>query len=314
MYNTSFGLLLFVISTLVVAVEGKDLSLSESLTFTEIKAQCYMKGQLNSEKDWLIAETSESYYLQKFANESYHKTCVDSFKIAKHEVTVELYQQYAADNTDVTVGDTGCYVVGENGWENNSKANWKNPTFQQEKNHPVVCISYYETQKFIGWLNKKLKPNFPYRLPTEAEWELAARGTEKQRDLWRYWGNDIEGTQACKYGNVSDLSLNEYKKQDSTFDCKDGTIHTSNVHSYEPNDYDLYHMLGNAQEYTCSGFGENPLEMEGTCETQEKAENITVKGASWYYPPIFNRSAFRGGLPRHLRFYGVGFRLVQHVE
>jgi formylglycine-generating enzyme required for sulfatase activity len=124
----------------------------------------------------------------------------------------------------------------------------------------------------------------------------------------------MEGTEACKYGNVSDLSLNEYKEKDSTFNCRDGTIHTSNVHSYEPNDYKLYNMLGNAQEFTCSGFSENAIETEGSCESQEKTENITVKGAAWYYPPIYNRAAFRGGLPRHLRFYGVGFRLAQDAE
>jgi hypothetical protein len=55
---------------------------------------------------------------------------------------------------------------------------------------------------------------------------------------------------------VSDLSLDEHQKQDSTFKCRDGVIHTESVHSYEPNDYGLYNMLGNVQEFTCSGFSE----------------------------------------------------------
>ncbi|WP_448569993.1 formylglycine-generating enzyme family protein [Thalassotalea ganghwensis] len=311
----SFGLIiLLVVSALVIAEEKMDLSSNKSLAFIEIQAQCYMKGQLNDEKKWLISETSEDYYTQKFTNENYHEACVDSFKISKYEVTLELYQQYASENENITIGVKGCYVVGDNGWENNPNADWKNPTFKQENTHPVVCISYYEAKNFIAWLNNKLKPNHEFRLPTEVEWELAARGSEKQRGSWRYWGNDIKASEACKYGNVSDLSLNEYMQQDYSFKCHDGAIQTTNVHSYEPNDYNLYNMLGNAQEFTCSGYSDTPLETENSCETQERMENITVKGASWYYPPIYNRAAFRGGLPRNLRFYGVGFRLAQDAE
>jgi formylglycine-generating enzyme required for sulfatase activity len=312
MYSKIIGVLIFLtINSFVSAEEKIDFSDSESLSFIKIESQCYKKGQLEAEKNWLISETSDDYYSQKFATESYHDACVDSFKIAKHEVTLGLYLQYAAESTDITVGDSGCYVVDENGWKNDPNADWKNPSFQQETNHPVVCISYYETQKFIDWLNNKLKPGFPYRLPTEVEWELAARGSETQRTLWRYWGNDKAGTEACRYGNVSDLTLNDHKKQDSTFNCRDGAIHTSSVYSYEPNDYQLHNMLGNVQEFTCSGYSDDALQTESTCETQEKTENITVKGAAWYYPPMYNRAAFRGALPRHLRFYGVGFRLAQ---
>ena len=314
MYFRSIGIVLILISTMLDAKSDIKLSSSESLAFSKVEAQCYMKGQLENEKDWLISETTKEYYSQKFSGEIYHNTCVNSFKIAKHEVTLELYQQYANENDDIAVGDAGCYVVGENGWENNFSANWKNPIFQQQYDHPVLCISYYESLKFIAWLNLKLDPHSPYRLPTEAEWELAARGSKKQRISWRYWGDDKEGTEACKYGNVSDLSLDEHQKQDSTFKCRDGVIHTESVHSYEPNDYGLYNMLGNVQEFTCSGFSENATETEGSCDIQEKYDHITVKGAAWYYPPIFNRAAFRGALPRHLRFYGVGFRLAQDSD
>lgn len=314
MFFRNITLLLILVGTTVDAKSDIKLSYSKSLAFTKIEAQCYMKGQLENENEWLIAETSKEYYTEKFSGETYHNTCVNDFKIAKHEVTLELYQQYATEKNDITVGDAGCYVVGDNGWENNLSANWRTPTSQQQLDHPVLCISYYESLEFIAWLNMKVNPESPYRLPTESEWELAARGSQKQRISWRYWGNDKEGTQACKYGNVSDLSLDEFQKQDSTFKCRDGVIHTESVHSYVPNDFGLYNMLGNVQEFTCSGFSENPTETEGSCDTQEKYENITVKGAAWYYPPIFNRAAFRGALPRHLRFYGVGFRLAQDSD
>lgn len=311
----SIGLVIFfAVSAFAIAEDKMDILSNKSLAFIEIQSQCYMKGQLNDEKKWLISETSEEFYAQKFANENYHEACVGSFNMSKYEVTKELYQQYATESENITIGAKGCYVVGKNGWENNPNADWQNPTFKQENTHPVVCISYYEAEQFVVWLNNKLKPSAPYRLPTEAEWELAARGSERQRGFWHYWGNDIASSEACRYANVSDLSLNEYKKQDYSFNCDDGVIQTANVHSYEPNDYTLYNMLGNVQEFTCSGYNDNPLETENSCESQEKTDNITVKGAAWYYPPIYNRAAFRGALPRNLRFFGVGFRLAQDTE
>jgi len=176
MYCKIIGLILFAISGLVIAKEQNTVSLDASLDFTEIKSQCYMKGQVKDEKTWLISKTTKEYYAQKFAGEQYYRACVDSFKIAKHEVTLNLYQQYANENSDIMMGDAGCYVVGNNGWENTPSANWKNPTFEQKTNHPVVCVSYHEVQKFISCLNIKLKPKVLYRLPTESEWELAARG------------------------------------------------------------------------------------------------------------------------------------------
>jgi formylglycine-generating enzyme required for sulfatase activity len=76
-----------------------------------------------------------------------------------------------------------------------------------------VCVSYYEAQKFIDWLNNKLKSKSLYRLPTETEWELAARGSARQRNSWHYWGNDLVEIEACKYGNISDLTRNDFKNK-----------------------------------------------------------------------------------------------------
>jgi hypothetical protein len=123
MYFRSIGILLILISTMLDAKNDIKLSSSESLAFSKVEAQCYMKGQLENEKDWLISEATKEYYSQKFSGEIYQNTCVNSFKIAKHEVTLKLYQQYANENDDIAVGDAGCYVVGDNGWGNNFSAN-----------------------------------------------------------------------------------------------------------------------------------------------------------------------------------------------
>lgn len=301
----------FIITPLSHASEELKDTDFQFFDFVDIDSQCYQKGQKPAEKQWLINQTSPDYYAEKFANETAYSSCVDSFKIAKHEVTVGLYKQFVADVNFKGIEDNSCYIVGENGWENSRAANWKEPSFEQSDDHPVVCVNYFEVQQFIAWLNNKLKPVNPYRLPTEAEWELAARGTSSQKDKWHYWGNDEKSDRACSFVNISDQSLHQHKEQDMYFECNDGAIHTNRVNSLTPNGFGLYQVLGNVQEYTCSGFSDKQSKLENECDTTTQTDHVTVKGGAWYYPPIFTRGAFRGALPRNLRFYGVGFRLAQ---
>jgi hypothetical protein len=114
MHSKNIGSVLYIISALVVTKEEVKSSITESLIFTEIQSQYYMKGRLESAKDWLISKTSQDYYSQQFSGESYYEACVDNFKIAKHEVTLGLYSHYAIESSITMVGEAGCYVVGEN--------------------------------------------------------------------------------------------------------------------------------------------------------------------------------------------------------
>ncbi|MCP4996404.1 MAG: SUMF1/EgtB/PvdO family nonheme iron enzyme, partial [Gammaproteobacteria bacterium] len=116
-----------------------------------------------------------------------HEVCVDGFYIGKYEVTVGEFRRFVNETGYRTDADTGggMYVWTGNKWEKESGRGWRSPGFSQTDNHPVVGVSWNDAQKYINWLNRKSGKS--YRLPTEAEWEYAARSGGKR---YKYsWGN-----------------------------------------------------------------------------------------------------------------------------
>ena len=105
-------------------------------------------------------------------------------------------------------GEQGCYSWIEAGFGSNADDDWRNPNFpdgfKQGDDHPVVCVNWHEAQAFLKWLNTRRSSSTSgaYRLPSEAEWEYAARG---DNDAARFWGRN--GSDACQYANVADSGL-----------------------------------------------------------------------------------------------------------
>ncbi len=117
--------------------------------------------------------------------------------------------------------------------------------------HPIVCTSYDDAMAYLRWLNKG-NATGPYRLPSEVEWEYAARGERvmKTSSPARYWDSD----NACRYANVSDGSLagslDAARKDLGTyFACDDGYKGTSPVGTFPANGFELKDMLGNAWQW-----------------------------------------------------------------
>src|SRR6266508_5632908 len=108
----------------------------------------------------------------------------------------------------------------------------------------VETVTWSEVQGFIQKLNAR-GDGYLYRLPTEAEWEYAARaGTSTNY----YWGQEV--SQACRYANVLDQTQEKdpYSRFDERLNCRDGYEKTSPVGSFQPNAFGLYDMLGNVWE------------------------------------------------------------------
>jgi len=130
---------------------------------------------------------------------------------------------------------------------------WRRPGFEQTDRHPVVNVTWQDADAYVAWLRKTTGKN--YRLPSEAEWEFAARaGTTTPL----YWG-DVAAREACRFANVADIDYREATRastsgiataRDFTFQCKDGFVHTAPVGSFQPNPWGFHDMLGNAQEWT----------------------------------------------------------------
>lgn len=154
-----------------------------------------------------------------------------TFKVSKFELTRGEWSAY--------VNATG---------KNNGV--WNTPGFDQDDTHPVVNISWDEVQGYLAWLNDTVKPAKPYRLPTEEEWETAARGGVTTDFPW---GNEIEqGKTNCAE------SL-----------CADGFENTSPVGKYPPNQFGLHDVVGNVWEWTASCY-------DGDCDFR------VLRSGSWF--------------------------------
>ena len=164
---------------------------------------------------------------------------------------------------------------------------------------PVVNVSRHDAQGFIGWLNKK-EGTQAYRLPSEAEWEYAARAGTTTRYSW---GNEIGRNRANCDGCGS-----EWDNQ-----------RPAPVGSFEPNAFGLYDMHGNVYEWVadCWHDNYNGAPSDGSAWTSgcDSDAWVVVRNGSWPYAPRYLRAAYRDWLSPSNRGYNYsGFRLVQDIN
>ncbi len=233
-----------------------------------------------------------------------HKVTVRAFSLAKYEITKGQYAAFVKDQGYYPSGQS-CYSYKNGLWGYQPGADWRKPGFPQDDSHPVVCVSLGDALAYIDWLNHKTGQTF--RLPTEAEWEYAARaGTNASR----FWGDNPDA--ACRYANVADLTAKQAFSWDSVFNCTDGFAYTAPVGSFQPNAFHLYDMLGNVWEWTCSAYQDKYGDDEKNCISNNHANGRrAVRGGAWYNIPQDVRSANRSRLAPTLRLNNLGFRLAQ---
>ena len=234
-----------------------------------------------------------------------HRVKIDyEFYMGRYEVTRGQFAQF--------VNDTG-YKMGNKCWtfeneeiKNRSNRHWRNPGFSQNDDHPLVCVSWDDATAYIAWLNKKLNLSgkYAYRLPSEAEWEYAARaGTTTKYSF----GND-EGD-LCSYANGADKSTNfDWRNKK----CSDGYGEkTAPVGSFKPNPFDLYDMHGNVWEWVedCWNDTYRNAPNDGRAWTSGDCQRRVLRGGSWDSSPFYLRSADRDWNYTGNRVSGYGFRL-----
>jgi len=196
----------------------------------------------------------------------FHSVTLSSFRIGKYEVTVGQYKAF-------------CTATG--------KLMPEPPSWGWQDNHPMVNVDYNDVVSYCSWLGKKYGGN--WRLPTEAEWEYAARGGNKSVNYIYSGSNDLD-----------EVGWYEDNAGDSTqaVGCK------------KPNQLGIYDMSGNVWEWCNDWYGDyeatDQINPHGVTSGTERVS----RGASWHSSSLYGRLAYRGhDNPSHSHDF-IGFRVV----
>jgi len=245
----------------------------------------------------------------RFRNRSQlqREVSVSSLVMSRNEVTVGQYRAFVTATNRSESG--GCFVwTGTEEVKDLSK-DWRNPGFTQTDSHPVACVSWEDAIAYTQWLKQKTGKD--YKLPTEAQWEYAARaGTTKSR----FWGDD--GNMSCTYANGADLKAKADVPGLSTLtvtNCDDGYAYSAPVGSFRANAFGLQDMLGNVWEWTQDCWNENYVGApnDGNGWTNGNCSRRVFRGGSWINLPNRIRSDHRGEGPITGRFSRLGFRVAR---
>jgi formylglycine-generating enzyme required for sulfatase activity len=217
----------------------------------------------------------------RFDHEVPHQVCPTGFEVGKFAVTQGEWGRVMVENPDPS-------------------------RFKGERN-PVEMVSWGDARAFV-W-RMRVFGKYHYRLPSEAEWEYAARGGTTTA---RFWGDKAED--GCSFANMRDLT---YKKKyfnvdESLVECEDGHAETAPVGSYKPNPFGLFDMLGNVFQWTEDCFGDYAkAPADGSAAEAEDCKSRVIRGGSWTSRPRFTRSASRDTYAPENRNDVVGFRLAR---
>lgn len=235
-------------------------------------------------------------------------TISEGFWIGRHEVTVEQFQAFVSETRHTTTaekagGSWTLSAAGRRQWV--AGANWLKPGFFQNPTHPVVCVSWEDSQAFCDWVGAKTGKTF--RLPTEAEWEYACRaGTISAYQ----WGDTPAGGDG--WLNGADLSAQRRYQNWIVFPFNDGNIFTAAVGSFKPNAWGLYDMHGNVWEWCVDWYDQSFYQNAPAQDPLNTvpATSRVVRGGSWLWYPGFARSGARFHYAPEMTFNDLGFRVV----
>jgi formylglycine-generating enzyme required for sulfatase activity len=223
-----------------------------------------------------------------------HAVKVAAFQMAKYEVTVKQYRQFVEATGHQ--GQKQCWIMSSNDWgiELND-AKWDRPPHAQNDYHPVLCVSWSDAKAYTAWLAEKTGK--PYRLPSEAEWEYAARAGSQER--YHFGADDA---QACRFGNMRDVAgraaIIRITKKDiaKPAPCDDGAEFTTVVGSYAPNPFGLYDMIGNVGEMVedCEHLTYDGAPADGSAWTGGCRNDMKIHRGGSFWAGASARSTARG--------------------
>jgi formylglycine-generating enzyme required for sulfatase activity len=201
-------------------------------------------------------------------DEIQYKVTLSAFKMSKYPITLGQY-------------DLFCEATGK-----------VKPWGRERGNLPVSQVTWYDAAAFAEWMG--------CRLPTEAEWEYAARSNTSTPF---YTGDCLTSEQANFNGKEPYANCKESENRDKVLP----------VGSFPPNAFGLYDMHGNIWEWCSDWYGEYDIDKKINPQGPEKSANRIIRGGGWHNAAWECRSAYRGGAGLYpgTRGTGIGFRIVK---
>ena len=275
-------------------------------------------GSSPGEKSWAASHGGS---LASVADEApQHSVILQSFALGKYDVTRGEYAAFAREAA-YPAGD-GCgrgHAVLT--YQKDPKLTWENPGHAQTDRDPVVCVNWHDARAYIAWLNRKARPgipasaNGPYRLPSEAEWEYAARSGTATKF---YWGEDEAAAPDHAWFNANSGCQNIHGLL-----CDHGQTHP--VGAKPPNAFGLYDMAGNIWQWVEDCYDNSYAGAPADGRANETASSdpdakdrqgncLRVdRGGSWMFPAWLLRPATRERNPADFRNAIMGFRVARSL-
>jgi formylglycine-generating enzyme required for sulfatase activity/serine/threonine protein kinase len=242
------------------------------------------------------SDDSERLAIGSFASEKpIHKVRISKpFYLGKYIVTVAQFRRFVeatGHRTEAEILGKGWTVKGTE-WDAQSGINWRNPGFKQDESHPAVVVSWDDAQKFCEWATRM--SGRTVRLPTEAEWEYAARGP---MGLKYPWGNQWDGTLANHADQtLKSTGLHLWSRELDWSPATDGYAYTSPVGVFRNASWcGAFDMAGNIWEW-CQDWASDtyyaqspPIDPPGPTSGTQRV----CRGGPWNDPGASLRSACR---------------------
>ncbi|TMJ33763.1 MAG: hypothetical protein E6G96_03950 [Alphaproteobacteria bacterium] len=221
------------------------------------------------------------------------------FAVGKLKVTRDEYETFV--NETSYAGSDKCFTLEDGRAEERGNRSFRNPGFDQDGKHPVVCINWDDANAYVAWLSKKTGKL--YRLLSESEWEYVARAGSKT-PFW--WGPSISTDQANYDGNSTygNGAKGQYRQKSVPADM------------FEANPWGVYQVHGNAFEWVEDCWNEtyqyapsdDSIRLAGNCSRHVR------RGGAWNIAAKTLRSAYRENRPALTRGSNLGMRVARTLN
>lgn len=273
-----------------------------------------------------------------------HTVRLGPFYLDAHEVTNAEFDAFVKATGYVTRaerdGHCWAYFDGEADWQYAPGTDWRHPqgpasSIDDKMDHPVVCVSWEDATAYAKWAGK--------RLPTEAEWEYAARAgasghftamishnhhhsstghtlaASDQSPSSKSHAAGAHNAASESQDNLATVDANIWQGHWPEYNAmSDGYFYTAPVASFAPNDWGVYDMIGNVWEWCADWYDSSYYAVSPIADPQGPltGHNRVARGGSWFCSPNYcgaYSTHYRGASPPDHAFNNVGFRCAMDV-